>query len=196
MKKIFLQKRLDIQVPDSVIQSIWNLYDLSQSSNYATYPIMIGTQYNGSMDCVVVTEFQKSISDKTSESKIPELPKRKVWICDNDDVKIIDAFIKKHFTSAFMFRVDKMYARTKLNWHKQHSFPKVFIPMHETVTEFMVKINNDESTLHSNKFELGSCWLWDVRQNHSVDNTKSDIDRFMACFCIDPYLETNTQIFV
>ena len=196
MKTLRLTKKFDFVVPQNVIDALWKMYNKYESEHGSDYSII----KNANKDSIVISEMQlpknKDLlkGDGMKQSKFIENFKLSTeWVFYDDNVKLVEYFVKQHFSSAFQFRMDKLLAGCSLGWHDKHPYPRVFIPMHDNNCQFMIK-NKTES--QNNIYRLGECWMWDVRELHSVDNTHSSTDRIMACFNIDPEFEKNTDIFV
>jgi hypothetical protein len=201
MKQIKLTTKFDFTVPQDVIDALWNMYDrYKQEFDYNTTIIKNGQLDGLFKDSIIIYEMQvpenKNLLKDDSISQImavENLKLRTEWLFYDDNVKIVESFIKSHFSSAFHFRIDTLFANCSLGWHDKHPYPRVFIPMHDNSCRFLIK-NEHESQV--NTYSPGECMMWDVRKRHSVDNTKSINDRIMACFNIDPECETNQQIFI
>ena len=192
MKSIYLQCKLSFTVPDYVINSLWNIHN-KYNTSYGNHTVTT----NGHKNSIVISEFmvprdKKLLENKDSVHFVEHHKLRTEWLFIDDDIIVVDKFIKQHFSSAFQFRIDRLLARQMQGWHANHPYPRVFIPMHENICRFKIKANTES---FDNLYNLGECWMWDVRQLHMVDNTKSDQDRVMALFDIDPAIETNTEIF-
>jgi hypothetical protein len=201
-KQIFLQKKLDIVVPNYVIDSLWKVYnseEFKNCSNSLSWNLNASLTNRVSMDnMLIVTDLmthsnKKLLKDNTvlGMRKQERFKLRRFWEFINDDIKIIDNFLKQYFSSFFLFRIDKMTAGHKILYHANHFYPRIFIPMHNRNVVFYSKVDD---FVISNNFTVGSCWLWDVRELHAVDNFDSE-DRVIACFSIDPEIETNQEIF-
>ena len=201
-KSIFLQKKLDIVVPSYVIQSLWNIYrsdEFKTCSNSLTWNLTTSVPNRSGMDSnLIVTDLmthpnKKLLLDNTvlGMRKQERFKVRRFWEFTNNDTIIVDNFLKKYFNSFFLLRIDTMTAGYKIEYHANHFYPRIFIPMHNRNVLFYSKVGD---VVVSNNFELGSCWLWDVRELHAVDNFDSE-DRTIACFCIDPEIEKNQEIF-
>lgn len=192
MRKIYLQKKFDFIVPDQVIEALWNMYRKGLEKN-----LIVGSLMNNNEPSVEVMEIMtnknKALIDKSHATQIEIHKLRNVWEFIDDDVILVEKFITQHFSTCYQFRFDKLYSDKLLGWHAHHTYPRVFIPMHENNCRFMI-YNSTEKL--SNIYQLGTCWMWDVRENHQVDNTGNDNDRIMACFSIDPAIESKADIFV
>lgn len=201
-KPIFLQKKLDITVPQNVIDSLWNIYNsnqFKQCTNSLSWDLSTSVPNRNSMDSnLIVTDLmthnnKNLLKDNTvlGMRNQERFKLRRFWEFTNDDIIIVDNFLKTHFNSFFLFRIDTMRAGYKILYHANHFYPRIFIPMHNRNVVFYSKVDD---YVISNNFELGSCWLWDVRELHAVDNFDTE-DRVIACFSIDPEIEKNQQIF-
>lgn len=189
MRKIHLAKKFDFHVPDTVISALWNIYKKSQILELENSNIS-----NKHGNCINVIELQTNKNLPTDHMKIEFYKLRNQWKFVDDDILLVDAFLKQHFSSAFMFRIDTMMANSLLTWHSMHLYPRVFISMHENKCNFFIK--NKELQNLTLQFSPGTCWMWDVREQHMVDNTEANEDRVMACFSIDPAVETIADIFI
>jgi hypothetical protein len=196
MKKVHLSKKFDFTVPEQVISSLWNIASYVEKNpvNPTGKSIqMWECQTNSNKDLLLNKESMSEVSSGMPlENKIEFFKLRNKWAFDNEDTAIVDSFLKQHFTSYFQFRIDRMAANYELNWHAYHAYPRVFIPMHDNKCVFKIKNNNEQQTL---KFDLGTCWMWDVREHHYVHNDSPEA-RTMALFCIDPAVEKIADIFV
>jgi hypothetical protein len=195
MKKLQLVTKLPIIVPTSLIDALWKMYERYNQEFGETTQIA----KNGKEDAIFVTEFQvpenKRLLEVATEKTTPSLQllkHRTEWLFYDEHVKVVDEFVKQNFTSAWQFRIDKLPIGRKLAWHNKHPFPRVFIPMHENTSHFRIKRGAE---YHDNIYNLGECWMWDVREWHEVDNTEGSCDRIMACFNIDPAIEQNQHVF-
>ncbi len=190
MKKIHLSKKFNFTVPEQVISSLWNIASyIEKNPINPTGPSLHQWECQTNSDEELVLNTGPGLR---LENKVEYFKLRNKWAFDNEDTAIVDSFLKQHFSSYFQFRIDRAVANHEVDWHAYHSYPRVFIPMHDNNCVFKIKNNKEQQTL---KFDLGTCWMWDVREYHYVFNDSPE-PRTMALFCIDPAVEKIADIFV
>ena len=182
MANVPLFYKTKLEITDTLLESLHNLH-LYFKTNLADH---IRYAVNHDKTVLEVMDFQ--LPNPNIKGPITQTHKQNVNLrVDNKDTEVVREFLDRNFSSHWQFRIDVLYANSELSWHDCHPYPRVFIPMHENKGEFTIKHLGKNIT---NSYQPPECWFWDVRKLHMVANKDLENPRIMACFNIDPDLET------
>jgi hypothetical protein len=181
--------KLDIDVPDSVIESLTNLSSVFYDTNAVNVTrhkyLKYGRLYLQGLE-------DRTIPEEPDEEKgtDPFLTSERIkalshWIDpDNKDIVVLRTFLDQHFNKYFQFTVNFLQPHSGLGRHQRHWWPRVFIPMHKNDAEFFVW--DGDNVEHKMTFDVGHCYFFNTWYDHNASNLASSEMRIMSSFCIDP----------
>ena len=181
--------KLDIKVPESVIESLTNL----SSGFYGTDAVNVTRHKYLKYGRLYLQGFEDgTIPGEPNEEKgtdpFADVERTKAlrhWIDPNHkDVVVLRTFLDQHFNKYFQFTINFLQPQSGLGRHPKHAWPRVFIPMHKNVTEFSVWDNDNIE--YKMDFDVGHCYFFNTWYDHNVYNPASGDMRIMSSFCIDP----------
>jgi len=181
--------KLDIEVPDSVIESLNTLSmrfrDPATLNTTKHQYLKYGRLYLQYLKDEFLPEVTDNLDD---DQKLGVHEKAKAlthWTDpDHKDIVVLRTFLDQHFNKYFQFTINFLQPHSDIGRHSKHYFPRIFIPMHENSAEFFVW--DDNGTEHKMKFDVGHCYFFNTWYDHAVSNQASNDMRIMSSFCIDP----------
>ena len=195
--------KFDFTVPNEVLDSIKKLDLLCRTMN-------LTRGHRMSPSALVVYKLQtvpkdviekyKLESNTNAYSIIEQFGLETEWLINSNEVNIIKDFLYKNFESPFGFRLHYLEHSLEDDGSAAgivdvlgHSYPKVFIPVTNNDCEYTI-IDKD-GFKHKMIYEIGNCYIWDVRLPHFVTNhTQNNEGRLVAIFMVDPAKEKLLQI--
>lgn len=182
--------KLDIEVPDSVIESLMNLSSGFYGPDAVNVTRHKYLKYGRLYLQYLKDEIMPAETNNDEETeKLGNFEKTKSLIHwtnpDNKDIVVLRTFLDQHFTNYFQFTINFLQPHSNIGRHGKHPWPRVFIPMHENSAVFSVW-DITTGTEHKMKFDVGHCYFFNTWHEHAVSNQGSSDMRIMSSFCVDP----------